>query len=522
MSQAAAGTTPLVTATVPPATTTTAPSTPSWNVVKVFSQVIPTTDTNEDDEIVRDLKAKQAELQALEDSLKPKAESLLQQVIDIRMDYEQGAAKRQEEADMLQAYKKILERRKEIDNAWQKQLEQDMDAVCEICRDGEVTPDNQILFCEACNVAVHQMCYGIDEVPEGDYYCIACRYLGRDKMSKALSQRGGEAKRVAPSPLPICCELCPRKQGAFVRSDTSSLETKNPDGTVNAVLSKWVHVVCAKWQGLNFVPLGQTDVVEDVQELKRDFLRHGKSCMLCLGRRGAYVNCRHDGCDSWMHVTCARATGLCEVSHGENCHGDIESNPWTLLCPAHSTIDPDNVAQDRVSIEQLVRSAEAFPPEPYVEPIKVRPNKVFNKMTGSERRKFLANPQYEQDLLDELSKKLHGVHCEVCHQFEEDGRNLKKCVGCSVVFCSSCVLPADIDPDEREYRCPACKYIEEMEKTGEEYEQPQCTMCFQRGGWLREAYAEPVNRKTYWRQHPEEYEATLFAKDLWCHALCTM
>jgi len=40
--------------------------------------------------------------------------------------------------------------------AVEKERDRDMDAVCEICNDGEVTPDNQIIFCEACNVAVNQ------------------------------------------------------------------------------------------------------------------------------------------------------------------------------------------------------------------------------------------------------------------------------------------------------------------------------------------------------------------------------
>jgi hypothetical protein len=175
-----------------------------------------------------------------------------------------------------------------------------------------------------------------------------------------------------------------------------------------------------------------------------------------------------------------------------------------------------------VTIEQLVRSAEEFPPEPYLERIKPRPKKVFMKMNGKERRESLADPEYEKQLLDEISKKLHGRHCEVCHQCEDDGKNLFKCSGCSVVFCQSCVLPDDVDPDEREYRCPACKYVDEKESEGEEYETPQCNMCFQKGGWLRKAYAEPVNRKGYWRNNPEEFEKTLFGKDLWCHAICTM
>ena len=37
---------------------------------------------------------------------------------------------------------------------------------CHVCWDGESHDDNQILFCETCEVAVHQVCYGIATVPE--------------------------------------------------------------------------------------------------------------------------------------------------------------------------------------------------------------------------------------------------------------------------------------------------------------------------------------------------------------------
>jgi hypothetical protein len=177
-----------------------------------------------------------------------------------------------------------------------------------------------------------------------------------------------------------------------------------------------------------------------------------------------------------------------------------------------------------VSIDQLVRSAEEFPPEPIPEPLvkKVRPTKVFNKMSGKERHKFLADPEYEQNLLAELSKKLHGVHCEVCHQFEEDGKDLTRCASCNVVFCASCVLPCDVDCDAKDYKCRACVYVKEKEKAREDFEEPQCSLCFQKGGWLRVGYANPVNRKSFWKQNQEEFAKTLFAKDFWCHALCTM
>jgi len=41
---------------------------------------------------------------------------------------------------------------------------------CEICCERLASPDNQIVFCELCNLGVHQFCYGnplSNEIPEG-------------------------------------------------------------------------------------------------------------------------------------------------------------------------------------------------------------------------------------------------------------------------------------------------------------------------------------------------------------------
>ena len=491
---------------------------PPWNILRTFPTRASIPGDDEDtNEILDSLIKKRDEVLSIESRMEVKLRSILSAVLDERIRYEKAITTRREDEETLKEYTAILNRRRELDLAFQKQRDQDMDAVCEICNDGEVTPDNQILFCEACNVAIHQFCYGIERVPEGDYYCIACRYFGREKANLAIARQieRGAVLKMGPSPLPINCELCPRKQGAFIRTDTSTHVT-NADG-VN--VSKWIHVLCAKWQGLNFIDNEKKDCVEDVRALKQTFRLHGITCQLCQGDRGAFNQCRVPGCEKWLHVTCARSYGRCEVVHGENCHGEVLDNPWTLLCPDHSNVIPP---PDSSTLEQLVMWAKAFPPEPPVEKIPPKPcSKPFGKLSGKERREFLSMLENEKALVAELmTKKLHGVRCEVCHTMEDEGRNLTKCVCCGVVFCDSCKLPFDEDDIEaKQFKCQACKFVEEA-KSKEAVEKPKCVLCFQPGGWLRMARGTPMKKWAVNRQ--KEFEKTLFGKKLWVHALCAM
>lgn len=473
-----------------------------------------------EDEVLMELKKKQDQLIAAEKDLEPRLHALMAKLVDQRRQYVSSEAiqKRAEEKRILAENLKIVERRKEMDLAWQEQLEQDMNAVCNICNDGEVTPDNQILFCEACNVAVHQMCYGIEEVPEGDYYCIACRYFQREKMSNALvgkAKRSKSAERITLPPLPICCELCPIKQGAYIRTDTSK-------SAPNSTTAKWVHMACAKWQGLDFAEKLNPEVVEDITLLKQHFRRMDIRCCICQGKRGSYINCRLEGCENWLHVTCARAVLTCDVAHGEDVEGAVTENPWTLMCPEHSEIDPETLTREPVPVNQLVQAANQFPVDPMPEPL-VKTFKAFNKMSGKERAKALADPEYEEKLLKDLTtKKLAGVRCEVCSLVEDDGKNLSRCNPCGAVVCFSCRLTGEEVSEEKVFTCFGCRYFEQKEREKEEYETPKCHLCVQKGGLLLNSFANPVNRQTYWRNNPKEFEKTIFARKLWAHATCAL
>ena len=304
--------------------------------------------------------------------------------------------------------------------------------------------------------------------------------------------------------------LCPHKGGALIRSDVPP-SSDDTDG-----LGKWVHVVCAKWQGLNFVDPEEHDLIEDYTELRDSFRRLKIQCSLCQGGRGCMNKCRKSGCENWLHVLCARSSGLCEVNHGDDCHGNVPENPWTLLCPTHSNIKADSVPKDAATIPELVEMAKEFPPEPEPEKKPVVPI-PFNTANGGERKLLLADPKYEKALIFELLHKRHaGIRCEICDILTESSKDIIRCSLCSVTFCLGCVPFGE--KVEGTYRCPACLSDESKD---EDKEAPSCVACFQKDGPLRPAVATPVKKST-WVNRRKEYLRSIYSKNFWVHTLCAL
>ena len=53
--------------------------------------------------------------------------------------------------------------------------DEDDSILCHVCDMREAYSDNVMVICERCEVATHQMCYGILRVPDDDWFCAVCK-----------------------------------------------------------------------------------------------------------------------------------------------------------------------------------------------------------------------------------------------------------------------------------------------------------------------------------------------------------
>ncbi|XP_040916953.1 protein Jade-1 [Toxotes jaculatrix] len=175
-------------------------------------------------------------------------------------------------------------------------IEYDEDVVCDVCQSPDGEDNNEMVFCDKCNICVHQACYGIQKVPKGSWLCRIC------------------ALGILPK-----CQLCPKKGGAMkpTRSGT-----------------KWVHVSCALW--IPEVSIGNPEKMEPITNVSHiPSNRWALICCLCKEKAGACIQCSAKNCRTAFHVTC----GL---------HASLEMNTilteddevkFKSYCPKHSGLE---------------------------------------------------------------------------------------------------------------------------------------------------------------------------------------
>ncbi|XP_034557846.1 protein Jade-3 [Notolabrus celidotus] len=145
-------------------------------------------------------------------------------------------------------------------------IEYDEDVICDVCRSPDSEEGNDMVFCDKCNICVHQACYGIVKVPVGNWLCRTC-VLGIDPQ----------------------CLLCPQKGGAMKATRAGT---------------KWAHVSCALW--IPEVSIACPERMEPITKVSHiPPSRWSLICSLCKLKTGACIQCSVKNCTTPFHVTCA-------------------------------------------------------------------------------------------------------------------------------------------------------------------------------------------------------------------------
>ncbi|XP_030228039.1 protein Jade-3 [Gadus morhua] len=145
-------------------------------------------------------------------------------------------------------------------------IEYDEDVICDVCRSPDSEEGNDMVFCDKCNICVHQACYGIVKVPVGNWLCRTC-VLGLEPQ----------------------CLLCPKKGGAMKATRAGT---------------KWAHVSCALW--IPEVSIACPERMEPITKVSHiPPSRWSLICSLCKLKTGACIQCSVKNCTTPFHVTCA-------------------------------------------------------------------------------------------------------------------------------------------------------------------------------------------------------------------------
>ena len=191
----------------------------------------------------------------------------------------------------------------------------DADA-CHVCGEGASDrwgEDDEIVFCDGCDVQVHLSCYGLKRVPKGKWLCQGC--------ADGVSPGDAAAGEVGT------CALCPQPGGALAALDPPShwdVAWETP-GT-------HAHVSCASCLPEVFVwkdvPGRETKgAVIDMSFVKAQ--RINLTCSLCA-QEGACTQCAMKKCFATFHPLCARGAGFASERHA------TQDGRHLWFCKTHS------------------------------------------------------------------------------------------------------------------------------------------------------------------------------------------
>ncbi|KAK6141071.1 hypothetical protein DH2020_025183 [Rehmannia glutinosa] len=157
-------------------------------------------------------------------------------------------------------------------------------------------PQNDVLFVDGCQIAVHQECYGVRNGQ--DFALWVCRACENPEVE--------------------------REWGALKPTDIDAL---------------WVHVTCA-WFRPEVAFLNAEKMEPAAGLLRIPPSTFTKACVLCKQIHGSCMQCCK--CSTFFHATCASRAGYCMELHCSEKNG-VQITRWISYCAIHRTPSTENV-----------------------------------------------------------------------------------------------------------------------------------------------------------------------------------
>ncbi len=223
------------------------------------------------------------------------------------------------------------------------QAGEEQDSKCAICDDGDCENTNAIVFCDGCDLAVHQECYGVPFIPEGQWLCRKCQLIGR-----GIPVRG----RLLPPRLPGLWLVLLTFGSADLHLLPKHRRRFQTDQLVEMGTSSLRHVDSE-------VSLGNHTFMEPVMDVEKVPKNRWKlTCYICQQRMGACIQCGNKACYQAFHVTCARRARLyLKMKNSQGVLAVLDGNMvLKAFCDRHCP--PDYIKEHPVS--QATRAAKRF------------------------------------------------------------------------------------------------------------------------------------------------------------------
>ena len=236
---------------------------------------------------------------------------------------------------------------------------EEQDSKCAICDDGDCENANAIVFCDGCDMAVHQECYGVPYIPEGQWLCRKCQLLGKHRPT---------------------CIFCPNLEGAFKQANNT----------------KWAHLLCATW--IPEVNIGNTSVMEPIVDVEKvPANRWTLLCYICNQRMGACIQCSDKRCYQAFHPTCARRAGLqLKMKSGIGTNSLLDKSQLRPLCDKHVPgdwrleHDTDKAIVDAIAYYDKTMKGKKWA-DPRTSAMALEPSETANEAETGLQRLILTN-----------------------------------------------------------------------------------------------------------------------------------